>query len=128
MREKDLYRKVDKLIPTTVHRQSMTGSAMTANGTPDRYYDGTKRDLWVEYKMLSNMPRSHYVVGKYTALQYQWMDRRYATGKNVIGVVGLPDGTAVIQTTPEEWHEGVSIFARKAVKEVSAWICDFCGV
>lgn len=133
MREKDLYRAIDKLLPKTIHRQSMTGAAMTGNGVPDRYYDGPRGDLWVEYKMLTAMPRSGLAVGAYTPLQLAWMERRFDKPKNpvhapnIVGVVGLPNRTAVIQQTPTEWRTGSTINTAKSLKEVAEWIHAMCG-
>jgi hypothetical protein len=131
MREKDLYRTIDRPLPQSIHRQSMTGSSMTMTGTVDRYYDGDRSDLWVEYKMLKSMPRSGVVIGDYTQRQLHWMERRYNNSlphgrTNVVGIVGLPNRKAVVQTTPTEWREGSPVSAAIDLKEVSAWICDFC--
>lgn len=133
MKEKDLYRAVDKLLPLGIHRQSMTGATATTNGTPDRYYDGLHGDLWVEYKMLATMPRNGVVVGKFTPLQLAWMERRYRNstnlphGPNVIGVVGLPNRKAVIQRSLTEWREGSRIETAVTIREVSEWIQNRCG-
>jgi hypothetical protein len=130
VKEKDLYRAIDKLLPDEMFHQSMTGAAMTGNGVPDRYYDGPGGDLWVEYKMLKNIPRSKIVVGAYTALQLHWMERRYRNSidQNVVGIVGLPNRTAVIQHSPKEWREGSPITNAMTIKEVAAWITDFCSL
>lgn len=125
--EKELYKAVDNRLPVSIHRQSMTGAAMTANGTPDRYYDGTRRDLWVEYKILKGIPRSGIVVGDYTKLQLAWLERRHKIGQNAIGIVGLPNRTAVLQCTPIEWREGSPIANAVPLKDVAMWIESFVG-
>ncbi len=131
MREKDLYHAIDRLVPKTVHRQSMTGASMTTNGTPDRYYDGPGGDLWVEFKQLKSMPRDGVVRGAYTKLQLQWMARRWEHGiytrTNVIGVVGLPDKRAAIQRGLGEWKHGTPAAWAVSIKEVAEWITEFCG-
>lgn len=135
MKEKDLYRAIDKEIPRSIYRMSMTGAAMTANGVPDRYYDGENSDLWVEYKMLKNIPRSKIVVGAYTPLQLHWMERRWnnyqgrphINAANVVGIVGLPNKTAVIQFTPQEWREGSPIIKAMDIGQVAKWITAYCG-
>lgn len=140
MKEKDLIAAVNRGLPNNFHSQSMTMGSLTHNGTPDRYYDGGPFDLWVEYKMLDAMPRSRLVGGVdankkgcYSPNQYRWMERRYRHslnlphGPNVVGIVGLPNRTAVIQRTPTEWREGSSIDLAIPIKEVSAWIFGFCS-
>lgn len=128
MRERDLYRAVDRHLPATLFRQSMTGAAMTGTGVPDRYYDGVIRDLWVEYKMLRAVPRSGTVIGAYSARQLLWMQRRWEAGHNVLGVVGLPTGMACIQSCPGEWLHGTDVNAAVPLNKVSEWIAVYCGV
>ena len=125
--EKELRASINALLHPTIHRQSMTGAAMTCNGVPDFYYDGSKADLWVEYKLLKGIPRDGIVRGEYTALQLRWMERRYRVGKNMVGIVGLPNRTAVIQATPLEWGEGSPIVNAMTLKEVACWIESFVG-
>ena len=108
----------------------MTSASLTHGGTPDRYYDGPKRDLWVEYKMLKSMPRSGYVIGNLTELQKLWLRRRYEHSlpePNVAVVVGLPTKTACIQRIEMDWTTGTPIFVAVQLKEVAAWINVFCG-
>ena len=129
MLEKQLYQAIDRLVPKTIYRQSMTGAAMTANGIPDRYYDGPGGDLWVEFKQLQSMPRG-IVRGAYTELQLRWMSRRWANSAprhNVIGVIGLPNRTCIVQRTPESWRDGTPAAEAVFIKEVAEWITTFCG-
>jgi hypothetical protein len=141
MLEKGLIAAVHRHLPREIHHQSMTGAAQTHNGTPDQYYDGPGADLWAEYKQLTAMPRSGLVgfvndkkQGCYSTLQYHWMLRRYTNSLNLphgranqIGIVGLPNRTAVIQTTPTEWREGSSVTNAIPLREVTNWVIDFCG-
>jgi hypothetical protein len=80
------------------------------------------------------LPRSGVVIGGYTEQQLEWMERRYANAKqanplhapNVVGIVGLPNRTAVIQRSPTEWREGSPMTEALPLKEIAAWIADFC--
>lgn len=140
MLEKNLIKAINNRLPKKLHSQSMTLGSLTQNGTPDRYYDGTLNDLWVEYKQLEAMPRSGLVGmvdpkkrGCYSPLQYDWMLRRYnnciAAYKqpNVIGIVGLPNRTAVIQYTPDEWLHGSPVSHAQSYDDVAALILAFVG-
>lgn len=131
MLEKQLIAAVNRPIPRTIYHHSNTGSSRTMNGIPDRYYDGPARDLWAEFKMARAIPRSGIVLGDLTEIQKRWLERRYynslAHTPNAIVVVGLPNRTAVIQTTPTEWREGSPITQAISLKEVSLWIADFCS-
>src|SRR6478609_10798837 len=127
MREGGLISAVFKYIPPSLHSQSMTYASLTHNGTPDRYLDGSKSDLWTEWKLLRSMPRSGIAKGDYSPQQLRWMTRRWHHGKNVIGLVGLPNRTVCIQHTPEEWINGTTVTSAISYKETAAWILDFCG-
>ncbi len=140
MLEKNLIKAINNRLPRKLHSQSMTFGSASMNGTPDRYYDGSKDDLWVEYKMLDAMPRSKLVGGVdakkkgcYSPLQYDWMCRRYnhclAAGRtpNVIGIVGLPDRTAVIQFTPDEWLNGTPVSSTQSFDDIAKMILSFVG-
>lgn len=105
----------------------MTTASLTTNGTPDYYYDGEGGDLWVEYKALTAMPRNGIVVGNYTELQIRWLTRRWKHGKNAVGIVGLPNRTAVIQRGPRQLEEGTLVTDARPIKDIAQWIFDFCG-
>lgn len=139
MLEKRMIEAINNRLPKPFYSHSNTGSSMTSNGLPDRYYDPVGGvDLWVEYKVRDTVPRNGLVGGidnkkrgYYSTLQYEWMVRRYnnslAHGRpNVVGIVGLPNRTAVIQTTPTEWREGSPITLAIPLKEVSLWIAAYC--
>lgn len=160
-RERQLIDAVHRLLPITLHRQSMTFGSLSQNGTPDYYYDTDcdtsprlliqaygdrelaylkkkRPDLWVEYKQLRAMPRSGLVGGVdakkkgcYSPLQFKWMERRYNNClphlSNVIGIVGLPNRTAVIQLTPTAWCKGSPVSEARPLKEIALWICAWCG-
>lgn len=121
-----------------IFNQSMTGATTTHGGIVDRYYDGPRRDLWVEFKARKSMPRDGLIGGvsnkgdgKYRTLQFEWMCRRWRNclnaGQvpNVIGVIGLPNNRAVIQIDPGEWEHGSPADEAVPISEVSAWIRSF---
>lgn len=128
VRERDLYQAINRLLPRDCFHQSLTGAAMTGNGIPDRFYCSPRGTCWIEFKQLSSMPRSGIVRGALTALQLQWLERRYNNCKSlarptdVAVVIGLPNRTAVVQTTPTEWREGTHVTTAMSFKEVSSWI------
>ncbi len=135
--EDHVKRAVNNALPKTVHKQSMTAASMTANGIPDHYYDGTERDLWNEFKFWERSLKSSSIVGGvdankrgyYSPLQYAWMSRRWAVGRNVIGMIGLPDNRVVIQRTPGEWVHGTDLSTTPTytAKEAAAWVINFIG-
>jgi hypothetical protein len=128
MLEKQLIAAIVKRLPKHIHSQSMTGASTTTNGTPDRYFDGPLRDLWVEFKQLKAMPKNGVARGAYTPLQIAWMRRRWDNGGNVVGMVGLPNRRVCLQLLPSEWDGGMPVDEAVSIEEAAAWIADFCGV
>lgn len=133
MNEGTFKNYINRKISRVVHRQSMTYGSLSANGTPDMYYDGPGAVLWVEYKYIPHMPRDGLVGGVddkkrgcYSTKQFQWMERRHHRGRNVLGIVGLPNRTAVIQYTPGEWKEKSSVERAIPWGEVARHIEEYC--
>lgn len=126
MRERQLIDAIHRLLPKSLFRQGMTGAAMTGNGIPDYYYDGPKRDLWIEYKQLKAMPRDGNVrLHKLaTPLQLAWLARRGANGANAYAIVGVPNKRALVF---RDYDAELPVEHAKPYKEVAAWICAFCG-
>lgn len=131
MRERQLIDAINKRVPKSIHRQSMTSASLTSNGTPDYYYDGPGGDLWVEYKMRSAMPRDGIVVPELTPLQLNWLERRFNNSRlhttNAVVVVGLPNRTAVLMQSPTEWRNGVNVNRYETLEGLAAWITEFCS-
>lgn len=133
MRESNVISNVVTKLPKLIHSQSMTFGSQSFNGTPDRYFDGPGRDLWAEFKYVDSIPRDKMVGGVdakkrgcYSPLQFDWMVRRWRNGGNVVGIIGLPNRTAVIQTTPEEWEHKSSIASAMSFRDVAEWIRRYC--
>lgn len=135
MRESQLIDSVHKYLPpvTELHRQSMTYSSLSFNGTPDRMYDGPKGMLWIEYKKLDSWPRDGLVggvddkkAGCYRPAQYDWMERRWRYGQNVWGCIFMPDKRVMVQHTPEEWltkttYAGLTIDRRALAQRIKEY-------
>lgn len=107
MNEHGFTRAVMRLLPHEVHVQSMTTASASYGGTPDRYVD-YKHDLWVEFKYAKRASRNGIdVAGMLSALQKQWLRRRYAAGHNACVIVGVPSDRArgIVLESPEEWEK-----------------------
>ena len=125
--EKNLIQRVLRRLPRDIHSQSMTFGSQSFGGTPDRYFDGTRRDCWIEFKQLKTTPRSGIAVGDFSDLQLIWLERRHRIGANAFGFVGLADGRVAIQVTPEQWRQGSPLSEAVPIEEAAKWIVDFCG-
>lgn len=110
-----------------VHAEGMANDYR--GGTPDKYYDGTRGDIWVEYKFLQTIPpiidlRSKTQKVVLSALQAQWINRRAKNGGNAYVIVGCKEGGVIL--THGQWNEPI---ARKDFidrlltrKELAHWI------
>jgi hypothetical protein len=75
-------------------------------GTADDWYSGTKRDVWIEYKWQPKL-KSVLVSKLASPLQYLWLTRRHEEGRNVLVIVGFPQGGIVIY--PHEFDKRVPV-------------------
>lgn len=61
-------------------------------GVADCWYDGPKRDIWVEYKYLDPIPPIVDPVSLLTKLQRDFLEQRHKNGRNVAVIVGSRKG------------------------------------
>lgn len=89
--EHSYTRAITKALPEHIHVQSMTSASLTNNGTPDRYLDGPKNDLWVEFKFLPRPPKILRPYDLLSANQLRWLQRRAGDriNPNAIVVIGF---------------------------------------
>jgi hypothetical protein len=84
-----------------------------AGGVPDAYYEGTKKDLWVEYKWLKMPKRDSTLVDfsnpdRYLSkLQQLWIARRHANRGDTAVVIGHEGGC--IAFLDLDWQKPFSV-------------------
>lgn len=84
---------IHKHIPREIHREKMSNPYR--GGTADVWYSGTK-DLWIEYKFEVLPKRSTTLIPIDTsALQNEWLEGRYAEGRDVFVIVGCREGGVI---------------------------------
>ena len=93
-------------------------------GTPDDWYSGHQRDLWVEYKYRKQL-QSVLVDKLLSPLQLFWLQGRHQEGRNVAVIVGFPQGGIVVR--PERFNERISIVEIETEllmkrKQLAEWI------
>jgi hypothetical protein len=95
--ETRFYTAVHKRLPREVHREKMHN--IYRGGTPDVWYSGPKADLWVEYKWLAALPKKAPVRAEKLLCprQIQWLDGRYEEGRNIVVILGTPEGAWVYE-------------------------------
>ena len=116
--------RVHRLLPpkSVLHRQSMSGTL--EGGTPDFYYEGSIKALWVEWKYThAKAPQSP---PKVTDLQASWLRRADNNSVEVAVIEGLGNGTYRI--FPEtSWEADYDYSPRlNSAKDVAAWIEIVC--
>jgi hypothetical protein len=96
--ETRFYSAVHKLLPSKIHREKMHNTFR--GGTPDVWYSGNRDDLWVEYKWLANLPKRVPVRTDklLSPLQIRWLRKRYEEGRNVVVILGSPQGAWVFES------------------------------
>jgi len=90
--ETRFYSAVHKLLPSNLHREKMHNPYR--GGTADVWYSGNLDDLWVEYKWLAILPKKAPVrlEKELSPLQQQWLTGRHKEGRNIVVILGTPEG------------------------------------
>jgi len=88
--ETTFYRSVHKKLTHYLHHEKMSNPYLS--GTPDVWYSGPAKDLWVEYKWLSRIPVKAAVKDLLSPKQLEWINTRYDEGRNLAVIAGCKDG------------------------------------
>lgn len=106
--ETRFYTAVHKFLPPLreLHREKMHN--LYRGGTADVWYSGSLDDLWVEYKWLATLPvKAPIRLDKLLSpLQQQWLNGRHEEGRNVVVILGTPEGAWVFEGV--SWKEPLS--------------------
>lgn len=92
---------INSKIPKSIHREKM-GTGYSA-GTADQWYSGDPHDLWIEYKFLPKPPVRPFTL-QLSALQLDWLKRRYEEGRAVGVVLCFPASTGCWVFLHREWE------------------------
>lgn len=115
-----------RLLPKEVYAEKMHNPYR--GGTFDVWYSGKKRDLWVEYKWIPSVPVSAITVPNLSPLQVAWGRGRAGEGRNVVVIVGCPEG-GVLYDTPQMWEAGLyAVQFKQAIATkhaIVAWLVNF---
>jgi len=121
--ETRFYSAVHKLLPISIHREKMHN--IYRGGTADVWYSGNLDDLWVEYKWIAKLPKKALVrLGKLLSpLQQQWLEGRHEEGRNIVVILGSPEGAWVFEGAA--WKEPVSPDAIRTVGVTKRNVADY---
>jgi hypothetical protein len=97
--ETRFIKAVHKLLPRELYREKMHN--VYRGGTPDVWYSGNLDDLWAEYKVISKLPKKAPVCldRLLSPLQQQWLEGRHEEGRNLVVILGTPEGAWVFEGT-----------------------------
>lgn len=124
MNEHSFIRSIHRQLPDFIYKWKINDNFQ--GGVADAYYSANGGDMWVEYKYLKALPKRSDTSVKLglTGQQILWLNERRAEGRNVVVVVGSPQGHRIL--TNKKWTaaESTSEFIRSAVatKDVAAYI------
>lgn len=121
---------VHRFLPKSFYHEKMSNPYR--GGTPDVWYSGVERDLWIEYKYLTTDPKTRVVdpTTLLSALQLDWLNCRLLENRNVAVIIGCPAGGVLLRHGDWTKHMKADKFMSKvASREATAsWIAQFCGV
>lgn len=101
--ENTFISSIHRRIPKKIHKEKMANPYR--GGTADCWYSGKKNDLWVEYKYLPSVPQRGIITWErigLSELQLEWLNERSEEGRNVVVIVGTPDGGVLYRH--REWE------------------------
>lgn len=91
--EGKLIDKVHRQLTIDVYRMKMNMGLGAPAGVADMFYEGTKNDLFVEYKYIDDWEKKRSVpMNQLTANQVNWISRRIKNGRPIGLIMGDKNG------------------------------------
>ncbi len=101
--EASWVRKLNKQSPLkNIYSFGSTGTY--TSGVPDRYYEGTKKMLWVEFKHIQKETHMFNAQKSITPLQRHWLIRNWKAGHAPHVIVGVGTKWGFILDRPIDWE------------------------
>ena len=121
--ETRFYTAVNKLLPRSIHREKMHN--MYRGGTADVWYSGNLDDLWVEYKWIAKLPKKAPICldKLLSPLQQRWLEGRHKEGRNIVVILGTPDGAWVLDGV--SWKEPINPDSIRTAKHSKQFVADY---
>ena len=123
--ENNFIARIHKYLPAALHREKMHNAYR--GGTPDVWYSGSVRDLWVEYKYIQHVPKrsATRIPVDLSDLQRQWINRRLIEGRNIAVIIGCARGGYILPTL--DFQPDTETFLRSCIpaKDLAHCITHF---
>ena len=117
---------VHRHMPETYHEKT---NNPFRSGVADCWYSGTLDDLWVEYKYEPSLPKTKEYLPDLSPRQVKWLGDRVNEGRNVVVVLGLPEGGVVYRR--DQWlvpQTRAQLLQRVLTRqELAKWIVERVG-
>lgn len=121
--ENSFIGRIHKKLPLSVYHMK-NNNAYTA-GVPDVWYSGDGGDLWVEYKYVDPLPVSVPVrpMKLLSALQAEWLAKRYDQGRNVAVIIGCKTGGIVLRD--KKWVDEIPVALFRSLIQSHAQLAEW---
>ena len=128
-KEAGYVRSVNKHLPREVYTESNANPYR--GGTPDRYYEGDKDDLRVEFKFYETLPPvidllrcTAKTKPKLSKLQQDWLIRAHRNNRKVAVIVGCPEGGLILPgiSWAKPFKRETFRLGVQPKKEIAEWI------
>ena len=122
--ETSFTRRITSRLPKSIYH--MKNSNPYTAGVPDLWFSGNSGDLWVEMKYIETLPVSVPVrpTKLLTALQLDWLNRRYEEGRNVAVIIGCKTGGVIL--LDKLWQTDIAVDTFKTLirspADLAEWI------
>lgn len=126
--ETKFIQRINRLLPLKMglHYEKMNNPYR--RGTADSWYSGDKADLWVEWKYLPTLPKVIYPQKLLHPLQRAWLNGRYKEGRNVVVIIGCPEGGVVLEDAT--WNNEIMkqdfLEQLKSATEIACFVRGIC--
>ncbi len=105
-------------------------SGVMTGGVPDRYYEGTKRSLWIEFKYLKKDTHK-WNPDALSDLQKAWLYRAWTNNQRPHVIVGIGLNYGLIFDTPGLWLNEcpAHAYADKliSINNIALYITRYCN-
>ena len=122
-------RSVNKLLPSDIYSEGIANPYR--GGTPDRYYEGCRSHIWIEYKYARAVPASWRISDHVTSLQKRWITRAQRNNIPVAVIAGFNKGGLVFVGEKIFWdtslHRADIQKLSISKQDIAAFIIVHCG-
>lgn len=94
------------------------------SGPADMWYSGREKDMWIEYKYVTHIPKSDNIKLSLSAIQKEWLYNRDNEGRNVHVILGCKTGGVIFsdRSWEDTFTQAQLLPHIKSRKELADWI------